>query len=121
MNGKDKTVGVNGGQPITVSLTGNTENTPVSLVSTASISHHPGQDHTIQQVSQHVVHQSVGSNIQQFDTQNNPNNNTVPLVPVASTTALSPEKISSLAFHPAPSLPLAEPATVSVSTCAPIR
>ena len=120
MNGRDK-AGVNGG-PITVSLTGNAENTPMSLVSTASVSHHHGQIHTIQPVSQHVVHQSVGSNIHQFDTQANPNNTTVPLVPVVSTAALSPEKISSLAFHPAPSLPLtAEPTTVSVSTCPPIR
>ena len=120
MNGKDK-AGVNGG-PITVSLTENTENTSMSLVSTASVSHHHGQIHTTQPVSQHTVQQSVGTNIHQFDNQANPNNTTVPLVPVASSAALPPEKISSIAFHPAPSLPLtAEPTTVSVSACPPIR
>ena len=115
-NGKDK-VGSNAG-PITVSVAGNAPLPLVSGAAAASVSHHHGQVHTIQQVNQHVIHQNIAPNSQFVDSHNNSNNAGVPLIPVVSAAPLTPEKLSSLTFQPNPSLP---PATVSVSACPPIR
>jgi hypothetical protein len=128
-NGKDKVR--SNAVPITVSLAGNT---PLPLVSVsragaATVSHHHGPIHTIQQqVNQHhhvVHHQNVVSaspqQRQQFadpHSLNDSNNAGIPIIPVVSAAPLAPEKVSPVTFQPNQQLP---PATVSVSTCPPVR
>jgi len=55
-----------------------------------------------------------------FNAQN-VSTSTVPLVPIVSAAPLPPEKLPSVTFNPNHSLPTGPSATVSVSTCSPVR
>ena len=95
----------------------------------ATVSHHHGSTHQIQQqVNQHhhvIHHENIATASPQQQQQfadphslNDSNNTGVPIIPVVSAAPLAPEKVSPVTFQPNQPLP---PATVSVSTCPPVR